>query len=337
MRLRFEQLAGHLKQPLLPVYLLSGDEPLQMMEAEDAIRAAAREQGFTEREVFHADRGFDWGALQAASEAMSLFAERRLLELRLPGAKPGDVGSKALVAYTESFSPDNVLLISCGKLDKRQQSSKWFKALEQAGAVMQLWPIEPRQLPGWIGQRMSARGLNATPEAAALLAERVEGNLLAAAQEVEKLLLLHGGGDIGIDEVEAAVADSARFDLFELVDTALSGDSARTVRMLEGLRGEGAEAVLVLWALVREIRAMAQMARDIAGGNNIDAVLGKYRVWQKRKGPVRAGLQRHNLKRWQALLRRGARLDRIIKGAEPGNPWDELIQLGLLMAGTRLV
>ncbi len=337
MRLRAEQLAADLGKRLLPIYLVSGDEPLQVNEAADAIRAAARAQGFDERQVLQAETGFDWSSLAAAGDSLSLFAARKLIELRLPSAKPGDAGSKALVAYAERPSRDDLLLIICGKLEKAQQNGKWFKALDAAGVVVQIWPVEPRALPGWVRQRLAARGFKATPEAVALLAERVEGNLLAAAQEVEKLVLLYGSGELDADTVRAAVSDSARYDVFELADSALGGDAARCARILQGLRGEGSEPVLILWALVREVRALALIAAATEGGAALDSLLQQQRVWDKRKPLYHAALKRHNAQRWRLLLRRAARLDRIVKGAEPGNPWDELLQLSLLIAGVRIV
>lgn len=327
-----------MEKGLLPVYLVSGDEPLQSGEAVDAIRGAARARGFTERQVMHAEGGFDWNSLLAASDTLSLFAERRIIELRLPGGKPGDAGAKALTAYVERPSPDDLLIIVSGKLDKRQQQSKWFKALDSIGAVIQIWPVEREALPAWIRQRLLARGLQADPDAVALLAERVEGNLLAAAQEVEKLYLLHGQGRIGAAEVGEMVADSARFDIFGLVDAALEGNAERFVRMLQGLRGEGVEPVLVLWALARELRSLANMAWGLSKGEAMEQVLRSHRVWDKRRAAVSAALRRHRgPSRWDRLVARAARIDRIIKGSEPGNAWDELIQLGLLAAGVRVV
>ena len=337
MKLRPEQLDGHLQQPLLPVYLLSGDEPLQMMEAGDAIRAAARAQGYSERQVMDVDARFDWGELSAAGDALSLFAERRLIELRIPSGKPGDAGGKALRAYCEALPPDNLLLVSCPRLDRRQQGSAWFKALEQAGAVLSIWPVERGQLPGWVMRRMSARGLHTTPAAAQLLAEQVEGNLLAAAQEIDKLVLLHGGGRVDVDEVAAAVADSSRYNAFELVEASLAGEAARVARILEGLRREGDDALHVLGALNWELHNMARMAEALAAGTPLAKVLADNRVWDKRKPMVQAGLQRHPARRWLQLLRRAGRVDRVSKGAEPGNPWDELLQLALLVAGQRIV
>lgn len=337
MKLYYDKLGAHLQQGLQPVYLLSGDEPLQLMEAGDAIRRCARESGFAEREVMHVEPGFDWDSLLAASNSLSLFAEQRLIELRMPNGKPGKEGGKVLTEYAANPPSDTVLLITSGKLDRSAQNSKWFKSLDKAGVTLAVWPVEPQALPGWVMQRMRSRGMQPTPEAAQLLAERVEGNMLAAAQEVEKLLLLYGESPIDAQQVEEGVADSARYDIFELVDTALLGDVPRTSRVVEGLRGEGIEPVLVLWALLREIRSLVQMAAEIEKGGAIEPVMEQFRVWNKRKPPVKAGLRRHNLKRWQLLLRRAGRIDRMIKGIEPGNAWDELLQLALLMAGVRTV
>jgi DNA polymerase-3 subunit delta len=337
VKLRLDQLHDHLQQGLRPLYLLSGDEPLQLGEAADAIRAAARAQGFAERQVLHVEAGFDWNSLAAASNTLSLFAEQRLLDLRLPGGKPGKEGGAALSDYAAKPAPDTVLLISSGKLDKSAQNSKWYKSLDAVGVTLQVWPVEAPALPQWVAQRMRARGMSASAEAARLLAERVEGNMLAAAQEIEKLRLLYGESSIDAPMVEEGVADSARYDIFELVDTALLGDSARVARVMEGLKGEGVEPILILWALVREIRVLEEMAWEMEHGASVDAVMKSRWVWEKRKPAVRAGLKRHNARRWSQLLRRAVRIDRMVKGAEQGNPRDELVQLALLMAGVRLV
>jgi DNA polymerase-3 subunit delta len=334
MKIFPDKLEAALKKALLPIYFFSGDEPLQMGEAADAVRRHAREQGYTEREVIHADKNFDWNELLMASNSMSLFAEKRVIDLRLPSGKPGKDGGAALLEYASRPPEDTVLLISSGKVDKRSQSAKWYMALDKVGATLQVWPVEAPDMPRWLDQRLRSRGLQPEQEAARIIAERVEGNLLAAAQEVDKLVLLIGSGPLSAEQAEAAVADSARFDVFGLVDAALEGDAPRSTRMLDGLRGEGVEPILVLWALTRELRSLADMAAKIEGGKGLDGVLGQ--VWGKRKGPVKAGLQRHNKARWQQMLRRAARLDRVIKGAAPGNAWDELLQLTLLMAGVQL-
>lgn len=337
MKVRFEQLAQHTQQPLLPIYVICGDEPLQVGEASDQIRQAAREQGFSERQLMHAEAGFDWNALAAEADALSLFAERKIVDLRIPAGKPGDAGGKALTAWAERPPEDNLLMVTLPKMDKRQQSSKWFKALESAGAVIEIWPVKPQELPRWLGGRAQQLGLQLEREALQFIAGRVEGNLLAASQELEKLHLLHGEGAISFDAVREAVVDSARYNVFELVDTALAGDAARALRIVEGLRGEGTEAIIVSWAVTREIRSLAQMAEGMAAGASADAAMREARVWSSRQRLVTAGLKRHNARRWQALLARCLKVDKMIKGAEPGNPWDELVQLTALMAGVRLV
>ncbi len=336
MKLKPEQLKQHLSSGLAPLYLVGGDEPLLIQEACDAIRAAARREGFSERELFTVEPGFDWGTLHEAGAAMSLFSERKLIELRLPSGKPGDKGGKALVAYADQPAPDNLLLIQAGKIEASSRNTKWYKALDKAGAVIQVWPLEPRQLPGWTMRRMQGCGLQPSQEAVTLLVERVEGNLLACAQEIEKLLLLYGPRVLTVEEVANSVADSARFDIYKLVDGALQGDVARTVRIVEGLQGEGVEPVLVLWALSREIRSMASMAFEMSRGSRIEPVLAKWRVWEKRKPLVRAGLQRHSVRVWQQLLRQAADVDGVIKGVRTGNRWDELLQLSLALGGVRL-
>ncbi len=336
MQLRPEQLEAHLKKTLAPVYFISGDETLLVTEAADAIRAAARSQGYTDREVLNVDSGFDWNQLLAAGNNLSLFAERRILEVRLPSGKPGDAGGKALRAYVERPPEDTLLMVIAGKLEAAARKSKWVQALEGAGVGITLWPVDAQRLPAWIQQRMQSRGLQPDREAVALLAERVEGNLLACAQEIEKLLLLRGPGPVAADAVQAAVADSARFDVFGLVDSALLGEVARSQRMLAGLRGEGVEPVLILWALAREIRNLTGMAREVAKGVSPNQVLARFRVWESRKKPVAAALGRLRLAHWQQLVQQAAALDRIIKGQAPGNPWDELVQLTLRMAGVDL-
>ncbi len=336
MKLRGGQLAGYLARELAPIYLISGDEPLQVAEATDVVRSAARERGYTGREVLNVERSFDWSGLASTASELSLFAEQRLIELRLPGGKPGDAGGKALRAWAGNPPDDCVLLIISAKIDASAQRSKWFQALEKSGVVVQLWPPRPDELPGWIRQRMQARGMQASPEAIALLAERVEGNLLAAAQEIDKLHLLYGGKSLDLLEIVTAVADSARFNIYELVDTALSGDVPRTARTLRGLQGEGIEPVLVLWALAREIRLLEGIALELESGSPLDQALRQNRIWEQRKPVVRQGLQRHNCLSWQQMLRRAAHIDRVIKGIGKGNPWDELLQLVLLIAGTRL-
>jgi len=336
MQIKPEQLRATLDKGLAPIYFVTGDDPLLVQEACDQIRAAARKAGCSEREVHHVEGGFDWQGFLQAGDALSLFADKKLIELRLPNGKPGDKGSKALQAYAERPSEDNILLIIAGKLEGSAKNSKWYKAIDKVGAMVTIWPIDLRQLPGWTMRRMKEKGLHASQDAVSLLVERVEGNLLACAQEIEKLLLLHGPGQVDIEMVMESVADSSRYDVYTLVDGALQGDVARTTRIIQGLKGEGVEPVLVVWALTREIRTMTEMAFEMSQGAGLEQVLAKWRVWDKRKPLVRAGLQRHKLGQWQSMLRRAAELDAMVKGRRTGNVWDELLELSLLLGGLQL-
>ena len=335
MKLRPDQLSANLSRSLMPVYLISGDEPLQLGEAADAVRTEARRQGFSDRVVMDQGASFDWNELAAVASEISLFAERRVIDLRLSSSKIGKEGSSAVAAYCDNPPADDLLLITCPKLEKAQTNAKWVKAIERIGALVQVWPVEPVQLPRWIEQRLRSRGLTPDREVAAILAERVEGNLLAAAQEVEKLLLLNGPGPLGVEQMLAAVADSARFDVFGLVDAALQGNIARVTRMLEGLQGEGLAPPVVLWALAREIRMLASIRYAIDQGMSGEQILAKHRIWDKRKPLVKKGLQRFPLRVWRQLLLECSRTDRIIKGQERGDPWQALTRIATRMAGAR--
>lgn len=332
-QLRPDQLAGQLRRALAPVCFIHGDETLVVNECADAVRAAARAQGFADRQVFSADAGFDWNSLRAACDSLSLFAEKRLLELRLPTGKPGKEGSAALRDYAERPAADTVLLVLSAKLEPAARNSKWVQALDKAGVSVRVWPVEAAQLPAWIERRMRARGMQAAPEALALLAERVEGNLLAADQEIEKLYLLNGAGTLDLETVTELVVDSARYDVFGLVENALAGDAVHAQRVLAGLRAEGIDPVLVLWALAREIRALAAMAADVEGGTPVPRVLASHRVWEKRKAVIGRALKRAPGRQWRGWLQRCARIDRVIKGRATGSCWDELLQLSLDLAG----
>ncbi|MEB2858587.1 DNA polymerase III subunit delta [Pseudomonas atacamensis] len=340
MKLAPAQLGKHLQGALAPVYVISGDDPLLCQEAADAIRTAARQQGFDERQVFAADANFDWGTLLQAGASMSLFAEKRLLELRLPSGKPGDKGAAALIEYCSRPAEDTVLLISLPKLDGSAQKTKWGKALVegQQTQFVQIWPVDANQLPSWIRQRLSQAGLSASQDAVELIAARVEGNLLAAAQEIEKLKLMAEGGQITVETVQAAVADSARFDVFGLTDAVLNGEPAHALRMLEGLRGEGVEPPVILWALARELRLLANISLQYSQGTPLDKCFSQSKppVWDKRKPLMSKALQRYSAQRWAQLLLEAQRIDAQIKGQAAGSPWMSLSRLALLMAGQRL-
>jgi DNA polymerase-3 subunit delta len=333
MRLRCEDLENRPADRLLPVYLISGDEPLQLGEAADAVRRQARQTGFTEREVLEQGTGFDWQSLSHAADSLSLFAERRILELRLSSPRVGAEGSQALCSYAQRPPEDTLLLITCPKLDRGQLGSKWVKALEQSGALVQVWPVEGRQLSAWIERRLRSRGLVPGPEVVAMLAARVEGNLLAAAQEIDKLVLVHGSGDVDAERLLEAVADSARFDVYHLADACLRGEVRRAARMLSGLRAEAVPEAVVLWALTREIRLMARVAFAVDRGRSPSQAMAAQGIWERRRPLLQQGLKRLSTAELWTLLKVCARIDRVIKGREPGDPWDALHRLTVRLAG----
>ncbi|MGB0712338.1 MAG: DNA polymerase III subunit delta, partial [Gammaproteobacteria bacterium] len=291
MALRPEELARSLERALKPVYLLSGDEPLQMMEAADAVRAAARAQGFDERQVFHVDASYDWSSLAGEADALSLFASRRVLDVRMPKPTPGAEGAKALTEYADRPPDDTVLLISTGRMDKRALGAKWVRSIESAGVLVRIWPVELTALPNWISRRMHDQGMEPEPDVVQLLVERVEGNLLAAAQEVSKLALLCGPGAVSLEQARAAVADSARFDPYDLVGAAMHGQSGRVVHILEGLRGEGVSEVFITWVLADAVRRLSLMARSRDNGQSLDQVLRAQRLFGPRLAAYRAALR----------------------------------------------
>ncbi|MGB5261098.1 MAG: DNA polymerase III subunit delta [Gammaproteobacteria bacterium] len=333
MQLRPEQLDAHLKQQLAPVYFISGDEPLRVMEAADAVRAAARVQGYDERDVLTVQSGFDWDSLLSEAGSLSLFSQRRIIDLRLPTGKPGKEGAQALRDYARQLPEDTLLLVTAGKLEPAARKSKWVQALDAAGVVMFVWPLDTREFYAWVEARMRRRGLLPTAEAVGMLADRVEGNLLACVQEIDKLYLLQGEGGVDAQAVTRLVADNARFDVFALVDAALAGKLARSVRILHGLEGEGMAPQVVLWALAREIRQLAAMSAQVAGGQAIPGVLARYRVWNNRKATVGSALKRLAPAQCNAMLRQCAEIDRISKGRGAGNAWGELLQLTCRLAG----
>lgn len=336
MRLRAEQLANHLAKDLLPIYIVSGDETLLVQECCDAIRAKCKQLQFSEREVLHVEPGFDWQQLLSSANTLSLFAERKLIELRLPTGKPGDAGSKVLTQYANAPAEDNVLLIICNKLESASTRSKWYKTIEQAGAGIQVWPITAAQLPRWMGQRLQQAGLKASPEAIQLLSSRVEGNLLAAAQEIDKLQLYCDQNTIDVDAVLSAVADNARYDVFGLVDRALQGDAQGSLKMVQGLKAEGTQLPVILWAISRELRTLCLCAEHIEQGNGIERVLQNQRVWDKRKPLTKAALRRLSATQLRRLIVQASQIDQSVKGMNPHNSWDLLQELVIRLAGAKL-
>jgi DNA polymerase-3 subunit delta len=327
MKLTLDGLAGHLARDLKSAYLISGDEPLLSSEAADAIRHRARDTGYSERQVFFVERGFDWNALRGESQSLSLFAERRILEVRMPGGKPGD-GAEVLESLVTEPPPDQLLLVISGKLERATLQSGWVKAFERYGAWLQVWPIDVERLPEWIGRRLRERGLEADASATRLLAERVEGNLLAAQQEIEKLALLVKPGALDVATLAQAVVDSARYDVFQLAEAALEGDAARALRILAGLRAEGVEATFALWMLSREIRALWHRVMQRETGQSPPA-------WQRPNPALDAAARRVGQPLVRALIADALRVDRTIKGRRRGDPWDALERLVARLAGAK--
>lgn len=333
MQLRVEQLAAHLGRGLKPVYVVSGDEPLQFIEALDAVRAAARGGGFTERTVLDADTGFDWSRLAEAGASLSLFAERRLVELRLPSARPGTQGAKALASFVAEPRADVVLLVGMGRIEARAKRSEWYRALDRAGACIEVWPKERAALPGWLRDRARGAGLAISRDAVEELAERCEGNLAYGAQVIERLALLVSAGRIEIGDVLDGAAWGARFTAFDLVDATLAGNAPRALQVLSGLAAEGETPPVVIGALAWQVRTVARIGRALERGRSMDEALRPFPAWRRRQGEVRAALGRRRAANWGKRLAVLARLDAVSKGAIPGDEWDGLRRLVLDLCG----
>jgi len=334
MKLYPEKLAAHLAKGAKSVYLIHGDEPFQMGEAGDRLRAHARSAGFSEREVIVANEDSDWDQFRESVDSLSLFAERRLIELRLPSGKPGRVGGEALKRYSAAPPEDLMLVISSARLDRSGSSSAWFKAIDKVGVTMAVQPVPAGQLPAWLGQRLRALGLHPAPDALELIAERTEGNLLAASQEIERLALLYPVGEITAEQIVAAVADSARYSLTDLGTATLQGQQARALRILRGLRDEAVAETLVVWTLAQEIRSGARAAEAMAAGVSPDAAMKSAAVWHTRVGPLKLALERHSAESWLLMLSTTSLIDRQIKGQASGRPWDVLEALVARLAGS---
>lgn len=351
MQLRLDALEPHLAKGLAALYVVYGDEHLLAQEACDRIRAAARAAGYTDRSVFTVERGFDWSSLLGASQSMSLFGDRQLVELRIPSGKPGKEGADALKTLAAASNSDVLTLVTLPRLDAATQKSAWFSALAESGVALKVDPVERAQLPNWIGQRLAQQGQRVAPgddgrRALQFVAERVEGNLLAAHQEIQKLGLLYPQGVLSFEQIHDAVLNVARYDVFKLNEAMLTGDVARLARMLDGLRGEGEASVLVLWAVVEEIRTLLRIKRGVAAGKPLAMLLRENRVWGPRErliGPALSRLTDATLERGLALA---ARLDRQVKGLSaqargewrnvlPPDAWDGLFELAMTVAAPR--
>ncbi len=348
MKLRGEQLDANLKRSLAPIWLLSGDEPLLTDEAGARIRAAARSQGYDERQSFQSETGFDWKGWMASFDSLSLFSSRRLIELRLPTGKPGIEGGKTLEAWAANPPVDIVLLVTTPKLDKATLATKWVGAMEARGVMVQTAPPPLERLPDWIGERLARHGLKTDRDTLAWLCARVEGNLLAAHQEIEKLALLLPPGQMDSAAVHAAVTDVARYDVADLSDAFIKGDAARYCRVLDGLKAEGEALPLILAFMGNEVRTLYRLAAGLARGERLAALMQTARIWDSRQALVERALHRAGLssprgaagvespealrlRRLAWAMRGLSRLDRAAKGLLREDAWDELKQLGLAL------
>ena len=332
--LRSDQLDAHLQRSLAPLYVIHGDEPLLALEAADAIRARARSAGFTERNVFTVERSFDWSELLGASAGMSLFGDKKLIELRIPTGKPGAPGSDALVAYCERLSDDTVTVITVPRLDRTGQNSAWFKALSASGVTINVYPIERARLPEWISARLARQKQKAGRDTLAFLVDSVEGNLLAAHQEILKLGLLLPPGELSFEAVQDAVLNVARYDAKQLSEAMLAGDKPRLARMLDGLKAEGEAPPRILWVVAEEIRAIARVQDSLSRGRPLADACRENRVWGDQQRIALMGRAAKRLSRDTLLsaLSSAAHIDRVAKGVAKGDAWDELLQLGLKLA-----
>ena len=331
MKIASRQLAGHLKSELAHVYLIAGDEPLLVNEALAGVRVAAEREGFAERELHVVDRGFKWGELASHADNFSLFASRRLLELRLSSPRIGDAGSKAARELIENIADDQCLLIGIhARLDASTARLAWVKAVERPGVRVEVWPIEPSELPRWVGERARRHGIDLERGALELLAERAEGNLLAVDQELEKLALLQPGGSFDEAAVAAAVGESARFAVFRLTDALLAGDARRALRVLAALRSEGIAPPLIAWSLAREIGTLNAVRYAVDAGAQPHNAMRSHGIWPRRQPLVQGALRRLSRERLAGLLKAAVRVDRASKGAEPNvSPWEAITELVL--------
>ena len=332
MKLSGKDLPRHLAKGLAPLYVIHGEALLLAIEAADAIRLAARTAGYGEREVLVAEKGFNWEALRSSAQSLSLFSSRKLVDLRIPSGKPGVEGGQALQDYCQHLHADTVTLVSLPRLDGATQKSKWFTTLAEYGAVIVADEIALQALPAWIAGRLKQQGQSADADTLIFLAEKVEGNLLAAFQEIQKLALLFPAGPLTFEQVKNAVMDVARYDVFKLSEAMLAGDVARYAHILGGLRAEGAATVLVLWALAEDIRTLGKVLRAMQQSGNLATALRDARVWGVRQKLVERAVRRFTPAVAERALRQAAHLDKVVKGLRPGDAWDELLQLGVRCA-----
>ena len=332
MRLKAEQLSTHLaSKGLASVYIISGDEPLLVQESADIIRTAAKLHGYNERKLFYADSKFDWNSVLIEASNISLFSEKKFLEIRMISGKPGDKGSKTLQEHLAKINTEILTLIITPKLDSSSTRSKWFTAIKNQGISVQIWPVSTPQLPQWLNRRLNQSGIKASQEAISVLADRVEGNLLSAIQEIEKLKLLAPERELTGKTMSDIVADSSRFNVFVLLDKIMESEARKAYHILQGLRSEGTDATIILWAITRDLRILIKGSEAIHSGGGIDSVLQKLGVWESRRPLVKKTISRIPVERLRQMLRLSGGIDRAIEGMRQGTPWDDLTTLILVL------
>jgi DNA polymerase-3 subunit delta len=331
MQLRPHELDAHLSRKLAPLYVVHGDEPLAAIEAADAIRVAARRAGCDERELFIVEQHFRWDAFVAANANLGLFASRKLIDVRIASGKPGTEGAAVLERHARNLPADNITLISLPRVDRTMQASAWFAALGEHGVMVGVTPVERAALPAWIAERLARNEQRVTRETLAYLAERCEGNLLAAKQEIEKLALLLPAGQLAHDAVERAVANVARYDIQELSEAWLRGEAVRTLRIVDGLQNEGEPITLVAWQLGEDLHALAAVHEMMALGQSLSSAMRSVRVWGKRQPALERAARRVDASRVLPLLASLAKLDALAKGLGRGDPWDALVAIALAL------
>ncbi|MEC9375693.1 MAG: DNA polymerase III subunit delta [Pseudomonadota bacterium] len=335
MKVSVDNINSQLNKELASVYFITGDENLLVGEVKDKIRSFARSQGFDERETHTVDAKFNWDELRQSLNNLSLFSARRIIELDLISGSPGRDGSKAIINHLDNPPPDTLLIISAPKLDRRASKAKWAQKIEKQGCWVSVYSISPERLSGWLSHRMKKNGLKFETSAIDALATLVEGNLLAADQEIKKLALLEHNKTLTEEIILRAVADGARFDIFQLADAAINQDSPRAIRVFYGLKREGTPAPLVLWALIREINTLISLWSLIDQGEKLDLAMQNLRIWDSRKSMFRCALKNHDESSIRLLSLRSTLTDRVIKGAHEGKPWDSLLELLLLLVSPK--
>lgn len=338
MNLKAEQLNEHLSsQGLSETYIISGDEPVSVQDSADTIRKQAALNGYNERKVFYVDSKFDWNTILFEVDNMSLFSEKKFIEIRIISGKPGDKGSKIIQEYLQKKPNKTLTLFISPKLDRSSNKSKWFTAITKVGISIQIWPITSIQLPRWLIGRLSRSDIKVSDEALRVLTDKVEGNLLAATQEIEKLKLLAPKREVSAETMSALIMDNAKFNVFILLDEMMEGNAKKACRILQVLRDEGTDITIILWAITRDLRILIKASEAVSAKKNIDSLLQKLGIWDKRKPLIRKAISRISIRQLEQMLKLSGGIDRAIKGLRQGAPWDELIILVLALCGVKSV